>query len=798
MRTRKTSRGFCALGATCALTLGMMTIMPVMAATVTWTSKENMVADGTDLNNSGTILAAVNFSPSASAATINGIDFSVCNSLTGSGTYWALNLNTGRAGWDADPGRVNYEGQTFYPNAGGFALYPLINEVIYLYTDGSEHQQLVLNNLVLGHQYLLQVVFEQAGGRGGVLTDVTGGGNSPSVSYGGSKGAAMITASWTAGSTTQTFEEAIPDGHAGAWAGFVLSDITPAAPSAPTITGIVPGDGTLNVAFTAPSSNGGATITDYKYSTDNGENWTSAGQTSSPILISELANDTEYLVKIRAVNSVGDGTPSAAVAGTPTSGTTAPLAPTITGITPGNTTLSVAFTAPISDGGELITNYEYSTDDGSTYTAVSPASTSSPILISGLVNGTAYPVVIRAVNSVGVGLPSADVTGTPATTPSVPTITGITPGNLTLSVVFTAPTLNGGATISNYKVSTDGGTTFILRESGTTASPILISGLTAGTEYTVKILAVNSAGDGTPSDSMTGTPFTTASAPTITSVTPGNGTLSIAFTPPVSDGYAAISNYKVSVDNGANYTAVSPATTASPILVGGLTAGTSYTVKIRAVNAAGDGDQSNGESGTPTAAAITWTTKTNMAQDGSDLFNTDTILAAINFTSKPAGAYTLNGVPFTIQSDVTGSGTYYQVTTTGGSTGLDSDRLQSQAHYPTVPSAFPLGYLIDDYKYFFTDGGQVHSFVMRNLTVGGKYRFQMVFYRADQRTDHLSSGGSVSPDVNYGGSSGAAIISAEWTATSDTQSFRPYLHGGCVAGFVLSENKPKGTIISIF
>ena len=92
---------------------------------------------------------------------------------------------------------------------------------------------------------------------------------------------------------------------------------------------------------------------------------------------------------------------------------TAPAAPTITGITPGNTSLSVAFTAG-ADGGSAITNYKYSTDNGSTFTPVSPAATTSPILISGLTNGTTYQVQILAVNAVGDGAASSTVSGTPA------------------------------------------------------------------------------------------------------------------------------------------------------------------------------------------------------------------------------------------------------------------------------------------------------------------------------------------------------------------------------------------------
>lgn len=85
----------------------------------------------------------------------------------------------------------------------------------------------------------------------------------------------------------------------------------------------------------------------------------------------------------------------------------APGAPIITTVTAGNTELTVEFTAPTSNGGSVITNYKFSTDNGVTWTAVSPATTTSPIVISGLTNGTNYQVKIRAVNVIGDGTPTA-------------------------------------------------------------------------------------------------------------------------------------------------------------------------------------------------------------------------------------------------------------------------------------------------------------------------------------------------------------------------------------------------------
>ena len=100
-----------------------------------------------------------------------------------------------------------------------------------------------------------------------------------------------------------------------------------------------------------------------------------------------------------------------------------PSAPSITGITPANTQLSVAFSAPSSNGGASITNYEYSINGGGNWSTPSPAVTTSPFTISGLINGTTYDVQIRAVNSAGSGTATGTTQGTPAA-PSSPTISG--------------------------------------------------------------------------------------------------------------------------------------------------------------------------------------------------------------------------------------------------------------------------------------------------------------------------------------------------------------------------------------
>ncbi len=136
----------------------------------------------------------------------------------------------------------------------------------------------------------------------------------------------------------------------------------------------------------------------------------------------------------------------------------------------------------------------------------------------GRVHGTpdatgVYSVTVEATNSRGtdsrVYNGSVDVSA-----PSSPTITGISEGSGVLSVEFTPPSSNGGGAITTYMYSLDGGSTWLPRDTGTTESPLTITGLTNGTTYSVMVLAVNSAGQGSPSGASTGRPHSATLAAT--------------------------------------------------------------------------------------------------------------------------------------------------------------------------------------------------------------------------------------------------------------------------------------------
>ena len=114
---------------------------------------------------------------------------------------------------------------------------------------------------------------------------------------------------------------------------------------------------------------------------------------------------------------------------TPATPVTVPEAPASLDATPGDTQVTLDWTAPTSDGGSAVTGYEYrvSDDDGTTW---SPDWTNVPdgsdtgadrsdersYTVTVLDNGVLHTFEVRAVNVVGEGAP-ASATATPMTTP---------------------------------------------------------------------------------------------------------------------------------------------------------------------------------------------------------------------------------------------------------------------------------------------------------------------------------------------------------------------------------------------
>jgi hypothetical protein len=87
----------------------------------------------------------------------------------------------------------------------------------------------------------------------------------------------------------------------------------------------------------------------------------------------------------------------------------APNAPTIGAATAGNQNVSVAFTAPADVGGSAISSYRVRATPG----GIGATTSSSPVTVSGLTNGTTYTFSVAAVNSYGFSPYSGTVSSTP-------------------------------------------------------------------------------------------------------------------------------------------------------------------------------------------------------------------------------------------------------------------------------------------------------------------------------------------------------------------------------------------------
>ena len=177
---------------------------------------------------------------------------------------------------------------------------------------------------------------------------------------------------------------------------------------------------------------------------------------------------------------------------------TLPGTPNVTSVSPGDGKLVVT----ISPNGTE-TNFEYMLDDSGTWVARSPASTATGWEITGLTNGTSYDIKFRSTFDGLQSVATSNVSATPsaAVAPDAPTgLSASATGSSSASLTWTAPSSDGGAAISGYKVeySTDSGSNWLVKiaSTGTAEGSASLTGLTSGESYLFRVSAINSIGTG--------------------------------------------------------------------------------------------------------------------------------------------------------------------------------------------------------------------------------------------------------------------------------------------------------------
>jgi predicted phage tail protein len=379
-----------------------------------------------------------------------------------------------------------------------------------------------------------------------------------------------------------------------------MASATPAAkPGAPAGLTATPGDSQVTLSWAAPASDGGAPVSGY----DVYRGTSPGGETGAPVggspvsatstTVTGLANGTTYYFNVAAVNGAGEGPASAEVSAVPV---TRPDPPTGLTATPGDSQVTLSWAAPASDGGAPVSGYDVyrgTSPGGETGAPVggSPVSATSTI-VTGLDNGTTYYFTVAAVNGVGEGPVSAEVSATPAATPGAPIRLTATAGNAQVTLSWTAPASDGGLPVTGYHLYAGTTADFSGQSSivTVTGTVVTVTGLANGTTYYFKVAAVSRAGEG-PGTVAEAVPLTTPGAPAALTATPGDSQATLSWAAPASDGGAPISEYIIYQGTSPGGETGAPVSgspvTATSTTVTGLVNGTTYYFKVAAVNAAG-------------------------------------------------------------------------------------------------------------------------------------------------------------------------------------------------------------------
>lgn len=277
----------------------------------------------------------------------------------------------------------------------------------------------------------------------------------------------------------------------------------------------------------------------------------------------------------------------------------------------GDTVVDLSWTAPAWPGNGDITGYkiESSSDGGATWSIVESdtGSAARTYRHTGVTNGQTLQYRVYGINASGMSVASNVATATPSFAPAAPTGLVATPSDSSVSLTWTTPSDHGDSPITGYRVeiSTDGGTswTTAVADTGSADTNYTMAGLKNGELVTFRVAAINDAGVGSSSDPVDAVPHTTPGAPTITSITSGNRTVTVKFAPPASNGGSEILGYEYSTDGGLTWH-MATSGIKSPMVIGPLLNGTTYPIEIRAKNAEGHGPASNQLPGTPATAPV--------------------------------------------------------------------------------------------------------------------------------------------------------------------------------------------------
>jgi hypothetical protein len=258
-----------------------------------------------------------------------------------------------------------------------------------------------------------------------------------------------------------------------------------------------------------------------------------------------------------------------------------------------DTTVTLSWEEP-NDGGSTIIGFgyevRYSTISNSYDTTTPPSKTDTNQFVftpPTQNDGITYYFQFRALNAVGSGEWSDEVTGASVAVPGAPTLVSLTPGNKEIHVRWEAPIESGGnATLTyNVYVKKNGDAGYTRKGTGIGSTFFIIQSLDNGATYYVYVTAIGNVDqrESAASDDLNATTFR---SPILTAGTPelSDGTVKLNWTVNWNEGSVGSRAYSILGSNGGSPVIPIGATSCT---VPDLTNGASYSFKLIAMTDVG-------------------------------------------------------------------------------------------------------------------------------------------------------------------------------------------------------------------
>ncbi len=404
------------------------------------------------------------------------------------------------------------------------------------------------------------------------------------------------------------------------------------------------GDGEVTLSWATVTDDGGAIVNydyDYRQKRQAGSygRWTDfAGRelqsrTVTSNTVTGLTDGGTYAFQVRAVavtgsppntvrveNAESDPSDEVSVSLSGTVETGGLSAPRNLAAAAGNGEVRLSWTAPAADGGAAITGYQYQRRAGAgaygQWTTIPGGSSARSYTATGLTNGTLYYFRVRAVNSDGPGPASTEESATPllgvdttlrALSLSVGTLA---PAFTPATRIYTAAVGSSVAQVTVTATANKQGLTPTITpaDANTTVAGHQVALAVGPNRIRVRVTDGTNIGDYSITVTRAGSVPAAPTGLTATGEDAG-GAVTLSWTAPTGGGAVSRYEYQQKAGTGAygGWTPIpgsGPSTTSYTVT--GLTNGTAYAFRVRAVNSVGNGAASNEASTTPALARLVW------------------------------------------------------------------------------------------------------------------------------------------------------------------------------------------------